>query len=662
MNGQERTSAFCSILTALVLILFATQMQLFALQISEEVGRRGYADTIFVNGKIVSMDDKSTSTDVGKIYRALAVKGDRIVKLGTAEEVKTLAGPQTKIFDLRGRTMIPGIVETHNHFYGGIPRYLQRMGIKYPPSGIRVSAQAERDLEKTQAVIREAIQGAVKKVRPGEWVVLDLDSHPAAPDELQLWGRTWRLTDRKTLDMWAPNNPVLLSPGARGVINGKALEVLEKRFPGYTATIQETMAVNDLARNEDIAGRGWVGSQEMGTISGELFLDDINLPTVAEALRMASEDFASYGITTISTRIPLPKVLSGFSTLARIGKMPIRLAGHYEIARTPSEPRITRNIYAITGVLEGLGNDYFWLDGAGWERWDSGYPESCTGPDTVAPAHIKARELCPKPGDLNWDTLQNAIKYGWRVVGTHMCGSEAARSYMRMIEGARIAKGWSMEDIRRLQITGEHCDLLGKDPELLKQLKEYGIFLSCGIDRINMVESWVRDYGPQIEKFVAPLKSYIESGVKICGQHFGSGAGSTGVRLKPPFFLPWQAITRKYHGKVWQPEERIDRVHALKMWTIWSADYVQRQDRIGSIELEKFADLVILDRDYFTIPVDDILKIKPLMTMIGGKMVVLQESLAKDFGVPQVGPAYHFDDDAVSHIGNVASEGMGGGN
>ncbi len=65
----------------------------------------------------------------------------------------------------------------------------------------------------------------------------------------------------------------------------------------------------------------------------------------------------------------------------------------------------------------------------------------------------------------------------------------------------------------------------------------------------------------------------------------------------------------------------------------------------------KFADLLVIDRDYFTIPVDDILKIRPLMTMVGGKMIVLQESLGKDFGLQAVGPPYDFQDEAVAHIG-----------
>lgn len=656
--NRRRHTAFCTTLIAFVLFSSGVSTHLFS-QVPEEIGRMGYADTIFVNGKIVSMDDKTRSTDVGTIYEGLAVKGDKIVKLGTAAQVKTLAGPQTKVYDLHGRTMIPGIVEPHNHFYGGIPRYLARMGIKYPPSGIRVTAQADRDLEKTQAIIKNSIQDAVKKVKPGEWVILNMDAVPGHGDEFQGWGRTWRLADRKAMDVWAPNNPVLLSPGARGVINGKALELLEKKFPGYTNTIQETMGAEGAAKGADIGAHGWVGSQEMATITGELFLEDLSLSVVAEALRMALEDFASYGVTTISTRIPLPKVISGASTLAALGRMPVRLAGHYEIARTPTDPQITRKIYAMTGVLQGLGNDYFWLDGAGWERWDSGYPESCTGPDTVAPPNIKSRELCPKAGDLPWDTLQNAIKYGWRVVGTHMCGSEAARSYIKMIEGARVAKGMTMEEIRRMQISGEHCDLIGKDPALLAQLKDYGIFLSCDIGRLSMTEAWIRDYGPQIEKFIQPLKTYIDTGIKLCGQAFG--ANITGKRVRPPFFMPWQAITRKYNNKVWQPEERIDRVHALKMWTTWAADYILRPDRIGSIEVNKLADLVILDRDYFTIPVDDILKIKPQGTMLGGKLVVVQEALAKDFGITRIGPVFDFPDEAVAYIGHDVDEEAGGG-
>jgi hypothetical protein len=92
------------------------------------------------------------------------------------------------------------------------------------------------------------------------------------------------------------------------------------------------------------------------------------------------------------------------------------------------------------------------------------------------------------------------------------------------------------------------------------------------------------------------------------------------------------------------------------MYTSWASEYVQKQDQLGSLEPGKFADLLIIDRDFFTVPVDDILKVRPLMTMVGGKMIVLQESLASDFGVQPVGPEYDFRDGDVEHIGMPLAE------
>jgi len=627
-------------------------------QLPPEVARYGYADTIFINGKVVSMDDKSTSTRVGNIYQAIAVKGDKIVKLGTSGEVRVLAGPDTKVLDLQGRTLLPGIIEPHMHIYGEVVRYLDRFGFKYPPRGIIVETQAEKTLEETQSRLRETVQEAVKQVAPGDWVVVMMRAHPEAPRALGLWGSTRRLTNRKTLDLWAPENPVLMRPGSRGNINSKALEILDDFLPGYSASIHATMHGDRIG--EDIAAIGWVGSQEMSVITWELFLEQLPLNTLAQALKISSEEWASLGVTTLSTRIPFPKVMSGYATLAGLGQMPIRLAAHYEVHRMPTDPDQTRQMYRRTGVLQGIGDDYFWIDGVASERWDSGYPESCTGPDTQAPAHIKAREVCPQPGDLMWDVLENALKSGWRLAGVHMCGSESARAYIRMIEEARAENGMSMEEIRAMRMTVEHCNLVGKQPDVLQKLKDYGIIMSCGPNRISEAPAWIADYGPQIESFILPFRTWIESGVKVVGQHYGGGAfgrraeGSVGPGFQPPFFQLWQAVTRKYNGKVWQPEERIDRVHALKMWTSWASEYVDKPDKIGSLETGKLADLLIIDRDYFTIAVDDLLKIRPLMTMVGGKIEVLQAPLASDFRLQPVGPVYGFDDEDVAHIGESA--------
>lgn len=148
LSQYRITSAFLA-----SLLLFLLQLPNAVGQLAPEVARVGYADTIFVNGKIVSMDDASTSTDVGNVYQAIAVKRDKIMKLGNAAEVRAMAGPDTKVFDLRGRTLLPAIVEPHSHIFGSITQYLDRFGFKYPPHGIIVSRTADRDLEKTQAIM-----------------------------------------------------------------------------------------------------------------------------------------------------------------------------------------------------------------------------------------------------------------------------------------------------------------------------------------------------------------------------------------------------------------------------------------------------------------------------------------------------------------------------
>ena len=643
MKNHQNVTRYLPVWMAL-LVVFGTSGVLA--QLDPDVAKFGYADTIFINGKVVSMDDQSTSTQVGTTYQAIAVKAEKIMKLGTTEEIRSVAGPDTQVFDLEGRTLIPGIIEPHSHMYGRAVQMLDRLGFKYPPEGVYLTqATADpNDLEKTQGIIRDAIQDAVTQVDPGDWIVLNLGRHPEeAPQQLRLWQMTRRLTNKKTMDLWSPENPVLMRPGLRGNVNSKALEVLEDFFPGYADSIHETMHGDVIGEN--IPEIGWVGSQEMSVITWELFLEKLPLNTLAQAIKIISEEAATKGISTFSSRIQFPKIMSGYATLAALGQMPIRLSAHYEIHRMPTDPQQTRQIYRRTGVLQGIGDDYLWIDGVASERWDSLYPESCTGPDTVAPPHIKAREVCPQPGELPWDTLENAAKAGWRLAGVHMCGSESARSFFKMIDRARAVNGWTMQDVRDMRMTGEHCNLIGQQPDIIQSLKDYGIILSCGPDIVGESPAWVKDYGEQIEPFIIPLKTWIESGVKVVGQHYGSS---------PPFNKLWQAGTRQFDGVVWQPQERIHRVQALKMWTSWASEYILKEDKLGTLEVGKLADLVIMDRDYFTVPVDDLLKIRTPMTMVGGKVIQIQQALADEFGIAPVGPVYDFNDEdvAAQFLGN----------
>jgi len=212
----------------------------------------------------------------------------------------------------------------------------------------------------------------------------------------------------------------------------------------------------------------------------------------------------------------------------------------------------------------------------------------------------------------------------------HICGSESLRAFTRMVDEARAVNGWSMQDVRDARLTGEHCGMIGKQPDVIQKLVDYGIIISCGPDIVDETPFWVADYGEAANDFVLPFKTWIDSGVKVVGQHFGGSF---------PYEVMWNAVAREFDGgQVYQPEERIDRVHAMKMWTSWASEYVTRENDLGTLEVGKFADLVVLDKDFFTIPVDEIKEIQPLMTFLGGKFIALQGPLAQDFGVQPVGP------------------------
>ena len=183
---------------------------------------------------------------------------------------------------------------------------MSRFGFKYPPEGDYPSTPRPIAIwRKLKESFRDEIQEAVKKVNPGDWIVLRIRAHPEAPMDLQTWGMTRRLTDRRTLDMWAPENPVLMRPGLRGNINSKALEVLNAFLPGYSASIHETMHGDTIG--EDIPAIGWVGSREMSVITWELFLEKLPLNILAQILKLVSEDFAAKGVSTFSSRLEFPK-------------------------------------------------------------------------------------------------------------------------------------------------------------------------------------------------------------------------------------------------------------------------------------------------------------------------------------------------------------------
>ena len=142
---------------------------------------------------------------------------------------------------------------------------------------------------------------------------------------------------------------------------------------------------------------------------------------------------------------------------------------------------------------------------------------------------------------------------------------------------------------------------------------------------------YLEDYGPGIEPFLWPVKSLLDKGVKVVGQVHGYRAiGANWLNF----------ITRNINGHMITPKEAVDRVTVMKMWTTWASEYVMREKDLGTLQTGKLADFVILDKDYFTIPVEQITQIRPQMTVMDGKIRYVGPEYAQKLGMKPVGYQY----------------------
>ncbi|MBI4444010.1 MAG: amidohydrolase family protein [Acidobacteria bacterium] len=592
-----------------------------------EVTQDGYADMIVVSGKIVSMDDRGFNTNPGNQYQAMAVKRDRIMALGTNDRIRQLANSRTKVLDMKGQLVIPGIIETHAHLFGNAQQ-AELLGMRSPDKGVNISVQAGKDLETTRMRIENGIKDAVQKLQPGDWVIVGLTPNPQeriTTQSIVSWVVAEDLEPRARLDTIAPQNPVLVRHSDVGNLNSAGMKLAEQYLPGYAVFLTESMGGKQYA---DAPDKGLVGSPEMMSLQWTIWYRNQPMSLIAEMIRKDWEQAAAHGITTFSSRINHPKIMDGITWLNREKQTPIRFAGLYEVHRTPQDPQVTRQLYRMTGNLTGVGNDWFWFHGVASERWDTSFPRNCLGPDVEAPPKIKEREMCPEKGDLWWDTLQNALEAGWRLAGVHGEGSDGVRRFIRMIELARSNTGATVEDYRKLRMTVEHAPSIGKVPDIIKGLKDYGIIVSIGTGHYLRAPAYLQDYGPKIEPFITPVRSLLANGVKTVGQnHTYRNVG----------YLWSYFVTRNIGGQVIGKDEAIDRVPLLKMWTTWASEYVMKEQDLGTLEVGKMADFVVLDKDFFAIPVEQWTKIRPQMTVVGGNIRYLGTDFAQTLAMDPVG-------------------------
>jgi predicted amidohydrolase YtcJ len=597
----------------------------FSQQVPELVAEHGYADMVLTNGKIVTMDDWSTTPDTpGNIHQSMAIKGKKIMALGSDEEMRGLAGPSTRFVDVQGHTVIPGLIQTHYHLFGpAASRYGPEVGLLDP--SVQLTVEAGDSPESTSKKLRDTILNAIRvqNIPKGKWISVRLTE---GPDNLPGTNRIWlygSMINRRTvqLDTAVPDHPVVINARQSGIFNEAAIRLVKEVFPDWEES-------TDLENRPGSAMDGYAAVPELQGMTFSYWWRDEPVEKLAEALRLHGLDLLKEGMTTVSTRILFPTVVEAYNKLNRDHQMPHRLSYYVEPQRGNFfNLKSLREFYKGAGAPwtnHANGGEMLYLSGMCNEVWDSSQWEVCLGDDIDASDELKARQRCPTPGTRPYEVVKAAVMSGWRPAGVHGTSSHGVRLYIQMLEEAMAEANLSVEHIRSLRTTVEHNQLLGTPPDVMAKLKEYDILLNVNMPYLNDAAMLIDIYGEQLRPFAMPVKTWIEEGLKVTFEARGTDF------WEPIYMLVTREITnaRTKQKELLLPDEAIDRVTALKMTTTWASYYILAEDTLGTLEAGKYADFAVLEKDFFTVPVEEIPDTKVIMTGLGGEIVYDENQMA----------------------------------
>jgi predicted amidohydrolase YtcJ len=407
-----------------------------------------------------------------------------------------------------------------------------------------------------------------------------------------------------------------------GLMNKMSYDATIREWPAFVLASNEYVSLAD-----DSGDRGIITETFRDAWDLTMFPPRIPQSMYNELLREAMLSYAKAGITMIASSIEQGRTLGGFYNLLRNeGRLPVRFGYGYEMFRSPllypSGPQMVNLLGAH--VSSPKVNPWFWPmgitdGGAGDSRRVACFEEDLPGPDM-----LKNREMCMAGEAYRIDRiLKPAIKAGWRLFSMHSFGSNAFRLHSQWIEDARQEANMSMDDIRDLRIGFAHGGAIGKMPDVIEIMKDYNFYVPIAPNDVAASLGQVIRYGPEGLQFLAPAKTLLEAGVNVVGEHGGD--------MQPTLYFNAldMFVNRRIRrsddpvdtGEIVMPEEAVSRATALRLYTSRAAEWLFAEDLAGSLEAGKWADFIVLDRDYFAIPQDQILDNKVILTVVGDLIV-----------------------------------------
>jgi hypothetical protein len=521
-------------------------------------------DSIYFNGKILKVDAAFT------VAEAVSVEGERISAVGKSADLLAKAGASTRKIDLKGRTVIPGLIDNHLHYLRGASRW-------------RFEARIDGVISREAAL--RIIADKAKEVGPGNWVFV-----LGGWSERQFADKPGGFTQDE-LDRAAPDNPVFIQKSySRAYMNSLASSKLPRAGGNGNLSRGSSGSSARSARGES-SGRSRSSSNARTTINAAIrFIPQRTEIQRVEDITYFNADLNRLGLTTV---YDVGRITDGnfdpVIQLAKENRLSVRVY-HALRYRAYGRTDVPDAISAILAAKPDDNDDWFGVIGIG---------EHTYGPlhDSTMGSTIFGRNIWRQFEQL----AAAAAKNGWHI-HEHAMQDSTAAGILDIAE--RLNPAHPMKELRW---TIAHCDLISE--ATIKRAQELGLTLAVHNKTAK----------PAVEgRDSPPVAAMQKSGIT-----WGLGSDGTVVATINPFHTLWWVTSGKVFPNQTSIRKPVSRAAALTAHTRSNAYLMFKEKDLGSIEVGKLADMVVLDRDYLTVPVDEIRDIEPVMTIVGGRLVYL---------------------------------------
>ena len=540
------------------------------------------ADTLIVNARIATLDPRRPNAE------AIAIRGERILAVGSASKMDVYKNEKTRVIDAGRRTIVPGLNDAHTHFIRGGLTYTNEVRWDGVPSLAEGMRRVREQARRTPAPHWVQVIGGWTWAQFAEKRFPTLDEINAATGDtpcmiMHLYDRAW--------------------------LNKAAIRVLgwenevPKLFGGFV---------------ERDAGGTTTGLVTSTTSLASLVAVWLRVPRLSPEDQITStrhfmREHNRLGLTSVVDAggggQNFPDNYAAIAKLAADDQLTLRI-GYQLFAQTPGKE--LANYEAWSKIVKiGQGNDYYRMVGAGeYIVYSAGDPANFAKDWVVAPPGVMESQFTAVTkhlAGLNWPFRQ------------HTTFDATASRVLNVLEEVNREV-----PLKNLRWGLEHCETLSA--KTLERVARLGGSISIQNRMTLDGEAFLQKYGPQVSADAPPIRRIREMGIPLaCGTD-----ANRATSYNPWLGVHWLLTGKTLGGAKLQGDHNLlDRTEALRLYTMGGAWISSEEDKKGTLSAGKLADLVVLNNDFFSVPVDEVRNLESVLTMVGGKVVYAAGAYAR---------------------------------